>query len=631
MSGICGIAFHDKGVSPRLLDLSAMVRALSVSASSDGSATSLDRIALGAQEFPGRLAGVRELRVDGTSSAIAFHGSLFDQSAGLSSNGHAGDVLGALLRAYLKDGADCLRPLRGEFALAIWDGARHTLHLATDRWRVHPLFYYVDGDKLIFASRLKSVLAGPLPIKTTIDPEALVDMVASSVIPTPRTIFREVRKLPPGNVLSCSGGRITIAPYWDVSFLQPDASSEAELARSLKTHFADAIAVRLAQDAGRGEIGTFLSGGVDSSTVTGVLTHVAGHPIKTFSIGFDEQRFNEISYARAAAQAFGAEHHEYFVSPADVRALVPTLLDGFDEPYGNASAIPTYFCANLARSKGVDVLYAGDGGDELFAGNERYATQRLFDRYFEIPAWFREPILKRLVFTLADRLRAEVLVKAKKYIARASIGYPGRLSSYGFFNIVPMTSFLHPGLVDALGKTYDPYGPIAAHYQRAPAATELDRQLYIDLKYAIGDNDLFKVTRMTESAGVTVRFPFLDPPLAEFATRVPAALKMRGTELRSFFKKAYSDVLPQITRAKKKHGFGVPISVWLRTDTWLNDLMHELVLGSRTLRREYFQKSALEALLDQHRTDETSFSGSIIWNLMMLELWLRRHEEQPAL
>jgi len=361
------------------------------------------------------------------------------------------------------------------------------------------------------------------------------------------------------------------------------------------------------------------------------LKQLAERPIKSFSIGFDGQRFNEIDYARGAARAFGAKHHEYFLSPKDVRKVLPILLEGFDEPYGNASAIPTYFCARLARENGVHALYAGDGGDELFAGNERYATQRLFDYYYKIPAWFREPIVRPLTFALADKLGGTLFVKAKKYIQRASIAYPQRLTSYGFFSVIPLTDFLQGGLLEIVGKGYDPYAPINSYYFRAPATNGLDRQLYIDLKLAITDNDLFKVTRMTESAGVTVRFPFLDPLLAEFAATIPSSLKMRGRRLRSFFKTAYADLLPRSTIIKKKHGFGAPISVWLRTDRWLNELVHDLLLSPRTIQREYFRKDAIESLLHHHHTDQTSFYGTVVWNLMMLELWLRHHQEQESI
>src|SRR5262249_33149136 len=356
-------------------------------------------------------------------------------------------------------------------------------------------FYYHDQEKLVFGSRINCILSCPVSIKRSLNLEAVVDVVATSIIPTPKTIFREIQKLPPGHVLTCHRAKTTVASYWDINHLDPDRGSERELAAKLKSHVADAIAVRVGTNGGT-RTGTFLSGGVDSSTVTGVLTQILKHPVKSFSIGFEEGPFNELDYARVAAHAFGAEHHEYFVSPDDTYTAIPLLVEAFDEPFANASAVPTYFCAKLARAHGVDVLFAGDGGDELFAGNERYATQRLFEYYERIPRWLRTLFVKPAVFTAADRLKWNIFVKGRKYIERASVAYPERLSSYGFFKEFAASELLDRELLETIGPQYDPYAPISFYYHHAPARSELDRQLYIDLKLAISDNDLFKVTRM---------------------------------------------------------------------------------------------------------------------------------------
>ena len=280
-------------------------------------------------------------------------------------------------------------------------------------------------------------------------------------------------------------------------------------------------------------------------------------------------------------------------------------------------------CAKLAVEHGVDVLYAGDGGDELFAGNERYSSQRIFEYYTRLPNALQNWVVKPTVTALADLTGLNLFVLGKKYIRRASIPLPERLSSYGLFNIITMSQLLDEDVLKAIGAGYDPYHPIRGHYIKAPAATDLDRQLYVDLKITISDNDLFKVTRMTQAAGVTVRFPFLDHKLAEFAARVPAKVKMPSRELRVFFKRAYSDLLPREIIAKTKHGFGLPIPVWLRTDKQLNDMMHELVLGTRTVQRGMFRMKALGELVDRHRTETGSFYGDILWNVMAWELWLR--------
>jgi len=621
VSGICGIVFADRDTRLHVADLTPMARALDMSGRSDGRVLALGAVGLGVQDFPGRLVGIARRDVQGGVVALAFHGSLYGD-AELRAIGGGPGPLERLIDRFLESGLDFVHRLRGEFALALWDGRDASLHLATDRFRVHPLFYRSEANTLVFASRMRSILACPESLKYTLDPDAIVRMVGSSIIPSPQTVFTEVRKLPPGHVLTYRNGAVKVTPYWEISFLHPDGSGEAALAERLRSSLAEAVSVRLDADAAPRRIGTFLSGGVDSSTVTGLLSRRAERPITSFSIGFDEARFDEMSYARIAARAFGVEHRELVVTPRDAFETLPLMVETFDEPFANASAIPSYFCAKLAREHGMDVVYAGDGGDELFAGNQRYASQRVFDYYHQVPGWL-ETVVRPVAFGLADAVGWAPFVKAKKYIRRAQIPYPERLVSYDFFRIVPPPELLEPGFLESLGRDFDPYAHVHAHYHRAPARSELDRQLYVDLKLAISDNDLFKVTRATEAAGIAVRYPFLDSRLVEFATSVPARIKMRGTNLRSFFKKAYAELLPTETRAKKKHGFGLPIPIWLREDRRLNELMHDVVLGPTSVQRGYFRRRALEDLVERHRTDQTSFYGTVLWNLMLLELWHR--------
>ena len=623
MSGICGIVFRDKEqrLTPALL--TPMVRALDPSGQEEGFTATLGRVSLGAQVFPGRMSGISQLSVYGQPAALAFHGSLYNLRELFPMEEENRDPYKGLLNLFLKEGMGFLKRLRGEFILAIWDGREEALYLATDRFRVHPLFYYQDQEKLLFASRMKAILTCPFPAIRTVNPEAVVDVVASSIIPAPKTIFREVKKLPPGHFLKYQKGEVKIEPYWEVSFLHPSRESEPVLAERFRTCLNEAVFLSLEVDKNSNRAGTFLSGGVDSSTVTGLLTQRVGHPVKSFSIGFDEPHYNEMEYARIAARAFGAEHYEYFVTAKDTYDVFPVLLEGFDEPYGNASAVPAYFCAKLAKEKGVDFLYAGDGGDELFAGNERYGSQRVFDYYYKFPAWLREALVKPMVYALAHGLKWDLFRKGEKYIQRASIPYHERIFSYDFFKVVPITEFLEEELLDTVGREYNPYGLYSFYYFQAPAQNDLDRHLFIDWNLTLSDNDIVKVTRMTEAAGVTVRFPFLDYRVAEFSTTVPAKMKMQGAKLRTFQKKAYADLLPLAIRKKKKHGFGLPISIWLRTDKRLNEMMLDLVLSPQSFQRGYFRKQALEDLVRRHRTDSTPFYGTVLWNLMVLELWHR--------
>lgn len=589
-----------------------------------------DGAAMGGVPFQDCITTLGERNSGGATLAVLFYGDLYNLQELVKEVGcDERNVPGILLDLYSDHGMKFVDKLRGEFALALWDGREDAVFLITDRFRVCPLFYYVDAEKLIFSSRLSGILACSLVKNREIDPEAIVDVIGNSVIPSPKTIFKEVKKIPPGHFLKYQKGKVCLEQYWDIVFSSSNKMPASELARNTRQFLQESIEIRLAGEKDKKRIGAFLSGGVDSSTVVGILSRLMGFPVKTFSIGFNEKRFNEIDYARIASHAFGTEHHEYFVSPKDVRDVIPLLLKSFDEPYANASAIPVYYCAKMARENQVDVLYAGDGGDELFAGNERYATQRLFEYYGKIPPLLREYLIRPTVFKMAETSRSEFWIKAKKYIIRASIPYPARLTSYGFLKTVPMGEIFEDHFLDVVGRDYDPYSIVDHYYFQAPAHTELDRQLYIDLKLAIADNDLFKVTRMTEMAGVRVRFPFLDHRLVEFSASIPAGIKMRGRRLRSFFKKTYSDLLPPQVITKTKHGFGLPIPVWLKTDPALKEMLHDLILSPRSLQRGYFRKKTLIKILEAHQNDETSFYGTVLWNLMVLELWHRAYIDEP--
>ncbi len=626
MSGICGVLAKRHDVRLPEHSILAMCARLPLDARGAGPASTLTLgpVQLGASLFGNQAGGVAQATRDGAALGIAFYGTLYGSPAG--NPGGGPDSASNLLERYLREGISFLDSLDGDVSLAIWDGRTEQLFLATDRFRTYPLFYSDRPDQFVFGSRIGALLESPIPFHPSIRAESIVDTVGSSAIPTPKTVFREIAKVPPGHLLIHKRGTTSLSPYWRANFLHPSAASEAELATELRARFSDAVSRFVRVDGPLDRVGSFLSGGVDSSTVTGVLMQAAGRPMKSFSIGFGEARFNEMSYARIAARALGAEHYEYFVVSKDVAEVLPTLIESFDEPYGNASAIPTHLCARLAREHGVDILYAGDGGDELFGGNERYATQQIFDYYNKIPRWIADGLVEPAVGAIADRLKWDLFVKGKKYIRRAKLPAGKRITSYDFFNVVPLESFLTKDFLAEVGSGYDPGETVARLHAEAPARTELDRQLYLDLHVTISDNDLFKVTRMTEAAGVTARFPFLDRGLAEFAMTVPASVKMRGRELRTFFKNAYSDLLPAEVRTKTKHGFGLPIAPWLQSDPVLRDMLQDLVLGPRALSRGYFRKEALEDLLKAHAADPTFFFGTTLWNLMVLELWHRRME-----
>lgn len=580
-------------------------------------------VGFGSWKSPYRTSGVSAREMGPAKLGLAAYGNFYAISGVTVNRSTWPELAERLMDLYLQDGLAGLAKVRGEFALALWDGRSQSLHVATDPFRVQPLFYYEDKEKLTFSSHLKGILRGSGVIDRSINPKAIIDLMAFSSVATPDTIFQGIKKLPPGHSISLQRGDSRVSCYWDLDFQHPQSCSERELVLQLKQVLSDSVRLRYETDRESEAVGAFLSGGVDSSTVNGLLSGLSNGPIKSFSIGFQEQPFNEIEYARLVARHFRLDHQEYFVTPRDVLDFIPTLVDSFDEPYANASAIPTYFCARLAREHGVKILYAGDGGDELFAGNERYATERLFRYYSDLPLWLRKAFIEPTVSGLEGILKLNVLTKGKKYIRRASLPNPQRITSYGIFNVLSLTDYFESDFLESLGKHYDPYAPVTGHYHRAPAKSELDRHLYIDLKMTISDNDLFKVNRMTDVAGVTARYPFLDVRLAEFAATVPSGRKMSGTELRTFFKHAYADLLPREVIVKQKHGFGLPIAGWLKTDRKLNEMLHDLLMSPQALQRGYFRQKAITELVQRNEGEASSFYGAILWNLMILELWHR--------
>jgi asparagine synthase (glutamine-hydrolysing) len=472
---------------------------------------------------------------------------------------------------------------------------------------------------------MASLLAAGSLIPRAVEAAAVADVATSSIISAPRTILSSVRKLPCGCRLIIGPSGLRIEPYWDADFLKPSTAGREVLTGAVRGALEEATAIRYRLDQSTETIGTFLSGGVDSTIVTGLLHRLAPGRVRSFSIGFQESSFNEMSYARIAARALGVEHHEYFVKPEDALEAVPAVLDSFDEPFANASAIPTYWCARFAREQGVTTLYGGDGGDELFAGNERYASRRVFDLYERIPQWARQRLLRPAVLAAAGLWPAPPLAKARRFIERASLPYPERLTARGLFAWMPPETLFEPAFLEAIGPDYNPDAAFHRHYRDALASDLLDREMYVDLKITIADNDILKVTRMTEAAGVGVRFPFLDSAVADVALTVPAPLRMERGVLRSFFKAAYADLLPPEVRAKRKHGFGLPIAPWLRAYPPLRDLMRDTLLGSRCRARGYFKRSGIEELLRRQETDVSTYYGTILWNFVILELWLERH------
>jgi asparagine synthase (glutamine-hydrolysing) len=526
----------------------------------------------------------------------------------------------ALIAAlYRRHELGAVRHLQGAFAFALWDRDRARLLLATDGFAIQPLHYRVGDDGLAFGSRIAPLLRAP-GHAADIDLQAVLHYVYFSFVPTPHTIYRGIRKLPPGHYLTYANGAVQLAPYWDVSYADVPARLQ-ECAPPIPRLLGDAVRTQAAYGGDPDRVGAFLSGGTDSSAISGLLGEALRRPARTFSIGFAEADFNEINYARLAAERFRSEHHEYFVTAEDAAAFLPQLVAAYDEPFGNSSAIAAYHCARLACDAGVDTLLAGDGGDELFAGNTRYVSNEIFELYHRVPGWFRgrcfEPVLRQLPASLP------LVDKARKYVRRASLPQPLRFFSYNLLHSLDPRTIFTDAFLDAV----DLEAPLALagdHYHRPETGSMLNRLLYLDLKLAITDNDLRKVTRMAELAGVRVRYPMLDRLLVEHSGSIPAHLKLHRGRERYVFKQAFRALLPAEILRKQKHGFGVPVSRWLRQPP-LQDIARDALLSPQFAQRGYLRTAFVEQLFAWHREDRTNFFGDVLWVLLMLELWHRAH------
>jgi len=525
-------------------------------------------------------------------------------------------VAALLAGLYERFGYDFVSRLRGAFSLILWDHKRRTFMAAVDGFGIKRLAYYYDEALLLVGSRVDA-LARCCEIDTRINPRAIANLLQFSADLAPHTVFSKIHRLGPGERLVAVEGRLEVKNYWDMRYEPATDRHEKDLCRELESAVERAVAVECRGESDS-ELGAYLSGGTDSSTVVGMMSRVQRGPVKAFSIGFREQHFNELGYAEIAAKKFGAKHFEYLVDAADCLAALPDMIRCFDEPFGNSSAIPTYFCASLAAQNGIKVLLAGDGGDELFGGNERYSADKVFDVYGTVPRFLR----KGFIEPLADwfPMRGGIAGKGRNYVKRANIPRLQRFFSYHFLSAHSPREVFSGEFLESLGG-YSVLDVPARHYNEAPARDHLNKLLYLDLKITLADNDLPKVNCMSELAGIQTRFPFLDRSVTELSGRIPAELKVKGFKKRYLFKRAFRDLLPIEVLEKKKHGFGIPVATWLKSDARMRELTRDALLSSRSLERGYFQREFIEGLFRKHESEDSSYYGDTLWTLLALELW----------
>jgi len=527
--------------------------------------------------------------------------------------GHAA----TLVRCYQRYGNDVLQSLHGPFSAVIIDANEGSFVLAIDRLGIKTMYHAHTGEASVFGSRADCITEFP-QISSTIDPQAVFDYLYFHMVPSPRVIYCGLEKLLPGQYVKISAGKLEKDFYWHIPY---DDHSRMPLA-ALKDRFHEVLSNSVSRSANNATTGCFLSGGTDSSTVAGKLMQVTGEPANTYSIGFDASGFDEMEYARIAGKHFGVTPHEYYVTPDDVVNAIPLIARSYDEPFGNASAIPTYYCAKLAADDGITTMLAGDGGDEIFAGNARYANQKIFEFYSRLPPLLRTILIEPVVSNLPGASHITPLRKLQSYINQARMPMPDRMETYNFLHRTMLEEIFSRDFLHAIDAE-EPLNNIREVYFRARSDSMLHCMLHLDMKITLADNDLRKVSRMCEVAGVKARYPLLDEEMVEFAAGVPPDLKLKGSQLRWFFKNALTDFLPPEIITKSKHGFGLPFGIWLNTHPPLRELAYDSLQSLQ--KRNYLRPGYIDWLVEQHRGGHASYYGVMIWVLMMLEQWFASH------
>ena len=517
-----------------------------------------------------------------------------------------------IIHQYEERGIEWLNDLNGMFGLAIWDATKRRLVLARDRIGKKPLYYYDDGKRLIFASELKTILADA-SVPRELDYTALGEYLALGYVPAPRTIFKGIRKLPPGHRMVFEKGKAHLRRYWDwlPAFRPNHARSEAEWIEEGRALLKTVVRDRLISDV---PLGAFLSGGVDSSAVVAMMAELSDQPVKTFSIGFHQKKYNELQYARLVAERFGTDHHEYIVEPESLRDLVPRLVQQFDEPFGDSSAIPTYYVSKMAREQ-VTVCLSGDGGDETLAGYERYAQMRQEARFDRIPL-----ALRRALFYLPQTF-IPVGIKGQRFAHRMMLDPAQRYASaMRQLSQRQLAELLTPQSAQQIGMDGSAF--IANLFEPTADLDYLSRLQYADGLSYLPEDILVKVDRTSMANSLEVRAPLLDYRFMELMASVPAEWRRKNGQSKYIFKKALRGILPDETLDRRKMGFGIPLREWFRDE--LSNYAAEVLLDRQAIQRGLWKPDALEAILLKHRSGRYGMEYTT-WALLFLELWWRKY------
>ncbi|MDD4899236.1 MAG: asparagine synthase (glutamine-hydrolyzing) [Candidatus Omnitrophica bacterium] len=517
-----------------------------------------------------------------------------------------------VIHLYEEYGKDCVKLLRGMFAFALWDKKKDSLFLARDRVGKKPLLYsYVNGI-FIFASEFLPLIESGLTGKE-IDFKALQYYLRLGNIPAPLTIYRSMRKLEPGSFLIFKQGEIRIEKYWQPDYSKKINISEEEAAGEILRLLKEAVKIRLYSDV---PLGAFLSGGIDSSTIVGIMSQLSSSRIKTFSIGFEESAYNELEYARVIAKRFNTQHHEFIVKPEALKVL-PVLVERYGEPYADSSCIPTYYVAQQTKQY-VTVALNGDGGDELFGGYERYQAMLIAQKVPE----FSKNIIKSLSSILPDSLEHKNKIRRiKRFLGALTLPLGQRyLKWQGIFDEQLLQKILSDDLLKD-GICTGESGLSGNLFNTPNNLSLLDSLLYFDTLTYLPNDLLVKVDIASMANSLEARSPFIDHQLIEFVAKLPGRFKIRGFVKKYILKKIIKDFIPAGNIKRSKMGFGVPVGKWLKGD--LKGFLFDNLLSKKSLERGYFKPAAVKELVYRHVENKEDFSFQI-WSLLMFELWHQR-------
>ena len=523
-----------------------------------------------------------------------------------------------IIHLYEEFGEECVKKLNGMFAFAIWDSKDKKLILARDRIGIKPLHYAILNDKLIFGSEIKSILEDA-DVKREVNLRALHLFLAFEYVPAPETMFVGIKKLLPGHMLIYKSGNIIIKQYWDLEFKNSRQTIEY-YTHKIYALLKESVRRRLMSDV---PLGAFLSGGIDSSSIVALMSELMDAPVKTFSIGFEDQSYNELKYARIVAEHFGTEHYEEIITPDAVK-LVKKIIRYLDEPFADVSVFPTYLVSDLAR-KHVTVVLSGDGGDELFAGYDWYVASRLDNLYRKAPAVFRKAIAETIHKLPPSSQKKGFVNILQRFVEGSSLPVDGRHIRWQYFITDEGKKYLYT--TNTNNEWSNLFDVINGYYLRDNANDRLSKEQYVDIKMYLPDDILVKVDRMSMANSLEARVPFLDHEFVEFSATIPADLKLHGLRTKYILKRAMSRLLPEEIIHRKKQGFSIPMKNWLRDE--LRNLMLEILSEKRLKENGYFNYEYVNKIMKQHLEGRRN-NAHQLWALMVFELWYEMHIDQKV-